>query len=302
MSASAEVGGQMGSTGRGRGFELALLGLLALLWGSSYALIKVATTGFAPITMVGLRCVLASALLYGLLRWRGLEVPRDWASWRAFMLQAALATVTPFVLIAWGAQQVQASLATILSCTSPIFAFFFGLALQRGNPPGWRKALGVVLGVLGVGLIVGQQGMMGGSVPHMLALVVSGALFALSGYTGLGFAARDPMVPAFGAQFCGMFVLLPLGLALEGPPHWPPPAGALVALVVFSVFCTALASVIWFRLIRTLGVVATTSQAYLRVPVGTAIGVVFLGDSLPPSAMLGMLAVMGGVALMTSKA
>ncbi|RVT89656.1 DMT family transporter [Rhodovarius crocodyli] len=287
--------------GQDRGFELALLGLLALFWGSSYALIKVATTGFAPFTLVGLRCVLAALVLYGLMRWQGLRVPRDRASWRAFAIQAALATVTPFVLIAWGTQRVDAALAVILSCTSPIFAFFIGMALRKGDPATWKKGMGVVLGLLGVALIVGLQGLEGGSVPHMLALVLSGALFAMSGFTGLGFAGMNPLIPAFGAQVLGMCVLLPAGLLLEGLPQWPVPTRALVALLAFSVFCTAFASIIWFRLLRTLGVVATTSQAYLRVPVGAAIGVVFLGDSLQVSALIGMAAVMGGVALMTMR-
>jgi drug/metabolite transporter (DMT)-like permease len=69
--------------------------------------------------------------------------------------------------------------------------------------------------------------------------------------------------------------------------------------VVLALFCTALASVIWFRLLRTLGVVATTSQAYLRLPLGAAIGVVFLGENFPAVAVGGLVLVMAGVAMMT---
>ena len=102
---------------RGRSLELLLLGLLSLLWGSSFAMIRVGIETIPPITLIGLRCGIAALVLYAVLRWRGMSMPRDGASWRAFLLQAMLATVTPFVLIAWGSQQVSSSLAIILAST-----------------------------------------------------------------------------------------------------------------------------------------------------------------------------------------
>ena len=284
---------------RGRSLELLLLGLLSLLWGSSFAMIRVGIETLPPITLIGLRCGIAALVLYAVLRWRGIAMPRDGARWRAFMLQAMLATVTPFVLIAWGSQQVSSSLAIILASTSPIFAFFLGFLYRREARPGWLKGLGTGLGILGVALIVSHQGLGGGSWPHMLALVVSGALFAWSGYTGRGFRDIDPMLPALGAQICGLAFLIPASLLLERPWAMQPSANSLLALLALAVLATALASVIWFRLLRTLGVVATTAQAYLRLPVGTAIGVVFLGESFPMIAVAGLVLVMAGVAMMT---
>ena len=73
-------------------------------------------------------------------------------------------------------------------------------------------------------------------------------------------------------------------------------AAALLALAAFS---TALAFVIYFRLIQTLGSVGTTSQAYLRVPIGVALGVLFLGERLSPTAWTGLACVVIGVAAMT---
>jgi drug/metabolite transporter (DMT)-like permease len=78
-----------------------------------------------------------------------------------------------------------------------------------------------------------------------------------------------------------------------------PSAASLLALFALSVFSTALAFVIYFRLIQTLGPVGTTTQAYLRVPIGVAIGVTFLGESLSVTGMLGLVCVIAGVAAMT---
>ena len=284
---------------RGRPLELLLLGLLSLLWGASFAMIRVGIETIPPITLIGLRCGIAAVVLYAVLRWRGVAVPRDARHWRAFLLQAMLATVTPFVLIAWGSQEVSSSLAIILASTSPIFAFLLGFVVGQEERPGWLKGLGTALGIVGVALIVGHQGFGGGSWPHMLALVVSGALFALSGYTGRGFRDIDPMLPALGAQICGLGFLIPASLLLERPWAMRPSVDSLIALLCLALLATALASVIWFRLLRTLGVVATTSQAYLRLPIGTAIGVLFLGESFPAVAVAGLMLVMAGVAMMT---
>jgi drug/metabolite transporter (DMT)-like permease len=284
---------------RGRGFELLLLGLLALLWGSSFALIRVGIDTIPPVTLIGLRCILAAIALWVVIQARGVTIPRDGANWRAFALQAMLATVTPFVLIAWGSQEVPSGLAIILASTSPIFAFFLGFLFRKQERPSALKGLGTALGILGVALIVGHQGLTGGSWPHMLALVASGLLFAMSGYTGRAFGGLDPMLPALGSQLCGLALLLPAALLWERPWDMAPSQASILALLALALLCTALASVIWFRLLRTLGVVATTSQAYLRLPLGAGIGVVFLGESFPPIAVGGLVLVMAGVAMMT---
>jgi drug/metabolite transporter (DMT)-like permease len=78
-----------------------------------------------------------------------------------------------------------------------------------------------------------------------------------------------------------------------------PSAGSLLALLALAVFSTAAAFVIYFRLIQTLGSVGTTAQAYLRVPIGVALSVAFLGETLAPTAWVGLACVVVGVAAMT---
>ena len=90
-----------------------------------------------------------------------------------------------------------------------------------------------------------------------------------------------------------------MSLVVDQPWTLAPSARSVTALLCLSVFSTALAFTIYFRLIRTLGPVGTTSQAYLRVPIGVAIGVVFLGESLAPTTWIGLVCVIAGVAAMT---
>ena len=107
------------------------------------------------------------------------------------------------------------------------------------------------------------------------------------------------MAPAAGSLICGAVILAPVSAIVERPWTLTPSAVSLLALAGLAIFSTALAFVIYFRLIQTLGSIGTTAQAYLRVPIGVALGVLFLGESLSPTAWVGLGCVVVGVAAMT---
>jgi len=129
--------------------------------------------------------------------------------------------------------------------------------------------------------------------------VLSAIAYAGAAIFGREFRDLDPMVPAAGSLLCGAAILIPVGLAVERPWMLQPSTGSVLALFALAVFSTALAFVIYFRLIRTLGSVGTTAQAYLRVPIGVAVGVLFLGEQLSPTAWIGLACVAIGVGAMT---
>jgi drug/metabolite transporter (DMT)-like permease len=107
------------------------------------------------------------------------------------------------------------------------------------------------------------------------------------------------MAPAAGSLLCGAAILMPISIAVERPWTLAPSSSSVLALLGLAVFSTAFAFVIYFRLIQTLGSVGTTAQAYLRVPIGVALGVLLLGESLSPTAWIGLGCVVVGVAAMT---
>jgi drug/metabolite transporter (DMT)-like permease len=118
---------------------------------------------------------------------------------------------------------------------------------------------------------------------------------------GKTFQDLDPILPAAGSLICGAAILLPASLVIDQPWTLMPSRDSILALIGLSVFSTALALVIYFRLVYTLGSVGVTSQAYLRVPIGVAIGVVFLGEQVTAVALLGLACVVVGVAAMTAR-
>ena len=281
--------------------ELALLLLLATLWGASYSFIKLGVATIPPITLIAARTLIAGVLLLAIMRWRGLRLPKDAATWRRFLFQACLNSVIPWTLIAWGERSLDAGLATILNSTSPIFTFFLTLAMTRHETLSARKLFGVVAGMVGICLIVGVQALagLGVQLTAEIATVTATICYAGGAIFSRGFRDLDPMAPAAGSLFCGAAILVPASLVMDQPWTLAPSTGSLLALVGLAVFSTALAFVIYFRLITTLGSVGTTAQAYLRVPIGVGLGVIFLGETLTSTAWIGLGCVVIGVAAMT---
>jgi drug/metabolite transporter (DMT)-like permease len=281
--------------------ELPLLGLLAALWGASYSFIKVGVETVPPVTLIAARTLIAGGLLLVVMRARGLHLPCDRKLWLRFTVQACFNSVVPFTLIAWAEQTVDAGLATILNSTSPIFTFLLAVVLVRHEAVSLRKALGLLAGLAGICLIVGVEalGGLGRELAAQLAIVFATICYAGAAIFGRGFKGLDPLLPAAGSMLCGAAILIPASLAIDRPWALAPSLESVVALIALSVFSTALAFTIYFRLLHTLGSVGTTSQAYLRVPIGVAIGVLFLGETPSATAWIGLVCVVAGVVAMT---
>jgi len=281
--------------------ELALLALLATLWGASYTFIKVGVESIPPVTLIAMRTTLAAGVLLIVLRWRGIAVPTDLATWRRFVFQAGLNSVIPFTLIAWAEQSLDAGVATILNASAPIFVFAMTWCLAGQHRASGRQLLGVVSGLVGICLMVGVQALegFGRQLAAQLAIVAATVCYAGAALFGQTFRRLDPMLPATGSLLCGAAILTPVSLLVDHPWTLAPTGRSLLAVICLSVFSTALAFTIYFRLIRTLGSIGTTSQAYLRVPIGVAIGAAFLGERLVPTTWIGLVCVFMGVAAMT---
>lgn len=281
--------------------ELLLLLALATCWGASYTFIRVGVATIPPITLIAARTLIAGLVLLAIIRWRGLNLPREAATWKRFLIQSCLNSAIPFTLIAWAEQTVDAGLATILNSTTPIFAFLIAAFLLRSEPLTGRKLFGVIAGMAGICLIIGLDALhgMGRQLLPQLSVVAASICYACAALFGRNFKGLDPMMPAAGSLLCGAALLIPASLIVEHPWQNAPSAASILALLGLSVVSTALAFSIYFRLIQTLGSVGTTAQAYLRVPIGVGIGVIFLGEPLSPTAAIGLVCVVAGVMAMT---
>ncbi|HWM47377.1 MAG TPA: EamA family transporter [Xanthobacteraceae bacterium] len=281
-------------------FEYFLLLLLATVWGASYTFIKLGVASIPPVTLIASRTVIAGAVLLAIMAAKGVAMPRDGQTWRRFLIQAAINSAIPFTLIAWAEKTVDASLATILNSTSPIFTFLLTLTMTRHEPATLAKLFGVAMGLLGICLVIGVDalGGLGHNVAAQLAIVFATICYAGAAVFGRHFRGLHPLVPAAGSMICGAALLIPFSLILEKPWTLMPSASSIAALLGLALISTAFAFVLYFRLIQTLGSIGVTAQAYLRVPIGVLLGVVFLGESLSVAAAIGLVCIVLGVAAM----
>ena len=220
--------------------NLALLVLLATLWGAAYTLVKIGVETIPPLTLISARTLIAGGILLAIMRLRGITMPRDPAVWKRFMIQACLNSVIPFTLIAYAERHVGAGLATILGSNAPIFAFLLALLLVRHERPTLRQSFGVAAGLTGICLVVGVDALngLGQDVIAQLALVLSAVLFGAAALFGRNFNGLDPMVPAAGSMICGAIILTPLGLIVDQPWTLTPSAASVTALIALAVFST----------------------------------------------------------------
>lgn len=279
--------------------EYALLGMLAALWGSSYLFISVAVAEIPPITLIALRVTIAAAFLIGVLHWRGDRLPRDRRAWGMLLIQAFLNSIGAWTVLAWGQQTVDSALASVLNSTAPIFVVAAGVvATKAARPPG-RKILGAGIGLLGVVLIVGPDALagLGDQVLAQLAILSGAIMYAAAALYGRRFGSLGATATAAGTMIWATIWLVPAAMLFEAPWTLRPSATALASAIVLGLVCTGVALILYFRLIGTLGSLGTASQAYLRAGIGVLLGVVILGETVPPMVGLGIAGALLGVIL-----
>ena len=282
------------------GVELALLALLAILWGSSYLLLKIALATIPPITLIAVRVSIAAVFLVGVVACRRLRLPAGWRTWRMLFVQALFSSIASWTLLAWGQQVVDSSLAGVLNSTSPIFVLLFTWGITRHEELSAWKAAGALLGLAGVVLIVGIETLagLGRQTAGQLAVLGSAALYAGAAIHGQRFSPLTPTVTAAGTMLWATVCLVPLSFVLEKPWSLQPSAGSIAAAVALGFLCTGIALLIYFRLVRTIGSMGVASQSYLRAGVSVLLGVFVLGERISGVTAVGLLAIIAGVVML----
>lgn len=279
--------------------EYGLLLLLATVWGASYPLLKVALETIPPVTLVAFRCGVAVVFLVAVMRMTGQSFPRDRGTWRRLAVQSCLNGFGAWTLLAWGQQYVDASLATVLNSTAPIFVVLAGWLPWRAASAGTLGTVGALIGLCGVVLIVGTDALagLGEAVAAQLAILAGAMLYGIAAIYGRNFQHLPSATTAAGSMLWSSLVLLPAAALLEQPWTLQISLRSFLAACGLAFFSTAVAFLLYFRLVRTLGSLGVTSQAYLRIGVGVALGIAFLGETITPVIGIGIAAAFTGVLL-----
>lgn len=273
-----------------------LLMVLSLLWGGSFFFVELVVEALPAMTIVWLRVAPAAGVLALILAWRGLAFPRGWRVWAALAVMGFLNNALPFTLFVTAQAQIDSGLAAILNATTPLWAMLVGLAAGDEARPGPARMAGLGLGFGGVVVMLG--GGEGALTAQLLCL--GGALsYACAGVWGRRFAPMGlaPLATAFGQLAMATAMLLPLMLWLDRPWHLAMPAApVLAALAGLTLLSTALAYLIYFRLLASAGAVNLLLVTFLIPVSALALGVAVLGEAPGLRALAGMGLIGAGLA------
>jgi drug/metabolite transporter (DMT)-like permease len=274
---------------------------LACCWSSTYPLTKIGLQSIPPITFISARSLIAAFFLLAILRIRGIRMPTDVKAWKMFAFQQIINSTFPFLIITWAQLYVPASSTVVLASTTPIFAFLITWAITRHEPATLLKFLGAVLGLAGTAVIIGLDAIKGLGTEFVaeLGILLATISFACATIFGLRLSNYQPMVVAAGSLLFGGCVLLPAAAIVDHPWTLHPSAQALLATLAMGIFSSALGLMLFYMCLVRLGTLATNAQGYLRIPIGVALSVLLLGESVPPNLAAGLVLVMAGVAAMT---
>ena len=273
--------------------EWAQLLTLSVLWGGSFFFMGVAVKSLPPLTIVVLRVGLAAVALNLLILLLRLRMPSEPRVWGTFLAMGILNNLIPFSLIVWGQTHIASGLASILNATTPLFTVILAHFLTSDERATGPRLTGVMVGFIGVALMIGPDAVrsMSAGVAGQLAVLGAGVSYAFAGIYGRRFVRMGipPMITATGQLTAATVVLCPLAAIVDRPWTLAVPDSATIgALLGLAFLSTALAYIIYFRILAKAGATNLLLVTFL-VPVSAVLlGTQLLGERLNVLHFVGM--------------
>ncbi len=270
--------------------EWALLIILSILWGGSFFFVGVAVKEMTPFSIVFSRVAIASVILVGIVYLSGKRMPFSPGIWLSFLIMGVLNNLVPYSLIVWGQTHIESGLASILNATTPIFIVIFAHLLTRDEKLSAYKAIGVLIGWLGVAVLIGFESLQGLGVNVLSQLAVLGAAcsYAFAAIFGRRFNDLHPLVVSAGMLCCSSILSLPLVVLFEEPQNLSPGWLTISAITGLALVSTSLAYLIYFKLLASAGATNLVLVTFLIPVSAILLGTIFLGEQLSFSVFLGM--------------
>ena len=279
--------------------ELFLLFVLAVIWSSSFMFIKVAVDTLTPLTLTFARIALAALVLAAYSIYRGDRLPADRNTWIAACIVGLLGNVLPFTLIHWGEQYVDSGLTAILMGVMPVAVALMAHFATDSDPLTGRRALGIAIGFAGLVVLVGLEAVDGfGAAIVAQAAIMSAALsYSVTTIFVRRVASLTGRPMAVATVICGALIMLPLAFTLERPLSLSPDWRSIGSLIMLGVFSTGIATLLYFRLITTLGATTFAQINYLIPIMGVGWGALILKEQVGIREAVALALILAGVAL-----
>jgi drug/metabolite transporter (DMT)-like permease len=272
--------------------------IVSTVWGSTWLAIKIGLESVPPFLAAGVRFVIASALLYAIIRIRKLTIPFTPEAWKTYFAIGGLSFSIPFALVYWGEQFIPSSLGSILFGAFPLWVALFSHFLSENERMDRYKALGAVIGFVGVVAIfapglswTGSTGMAG------MGAVILATILQAYGLIPIKKHGKDisPFVMNFVGMVMGAVFLLSLSLLTErgSPVSWT--TSAVLSTLYLAVFGSVVAFVSYYWLLKHIQAVYLSMSSFINPIVAVILGWIILGEALAPSVFVGAAFVLAGL-------
>lgn len=287
--------------------EWALLLGLSVIWGGSFFFVEIALRDVPPFTIVLSRVGLGAVALYGVLRATGRRLPGGWAVWKVFFFLGLVNNAMPFSFLVWGQSQISGGLASILNATTPLFTILVAHFLTTDERLTRARAAGAVIGFSGVAFMIGPEALLAGLGANLwaqLSCLAAPLCYAVGTVQArrLSRLGLNPVQSATGQFVAACVFLAPAALVVDRP--WTlavPGAATWAALAALALASTALAYLIYFRILATAGATNILLVTFLVPATAITLGILFLNEILEPQHVAGMALIGLGLAVIDGR-
>lgn len=271
--------------------------LLAAIWGGSFLFMRIGAPVLGPAVLIEYRVLFAALFLalVGLVLRKRLDIR---ANWKHYLMLGFFNSALPFLLFAWGARTLSASVLSVLNATAPMWGALLGALWGRGTITP-RTGLGLVLGTAGVALLVGFDDVSSrpGAALAVAAALAGALCYGIASLYAKSAKSVDPFANAHGTMWAAALFVLP-ALPFFPAPATPTP-GVWAAVLALGVLCSGIAYLIYFKLIDDVGPTSALTVTFLNPVFGILWGALFLGEAVGWHTLAGSGIVLVGTALVT---
>jgi drug/metabolite transporter (DMT)-like permease len=286
--------------------EWGYLLLLSVLFGGSFFFVGVAVEEVPTFSIVVIRVGIAAVVLHAVNILFGSRIGWNRELWISFFVMAVLNNVIPFSLIVWGQENVASGIASVLNASAPLFGVVVTQFLTQDEKMTAVRVIGVITGFAGVTVMIGFEAFksLGIELLAPLAIVFATLSYAFASVYGRNFRKHGvpPLQSAVGQVTASTVVLIPLALAIDQPWIWSMPGfNTWLALFGLGALSTALAFVVYFRILATAGANNLLLVTFLIPVTAILLGIVVLEEELLFRHAPGMLLIALGLAILDGR-
>jgi drug/metabolite transporter (DMT)-like permease len=255
-------------------------------------------------TLVAGRTGFAALLLWFLIFIRKIEMPKTSKLWRAFAVVGVFNGALPYSLISWGEQYIPSGWAALLQATTPIFTIIAAHILTVDDRINVKKALGIFLGFIGVGLLMLPELLAGHSAPlwGMLAIVGASISYALASiFARKRLKGLSPIASSAGQLSFAFIYILPLSMIFDNPLYLSPSIKALLSWAALTLLGTVIGYYIYYTLLERTNATFTVSVTYIVPVFGLVLGALVLNETLQPIILISLVCILAGILLVRVK-